>query len=303
MPRQPRNDYPGAIHHVMNRGARKQLIFLDHGGRPYFHQLVAEMCQDFGLVLLAYALMPNHYHLLLRSKWGALSAAMRFLGAEYTQTINARQGWDGSLFRGRFRSVRVDGDDYLKHLIAYIHANPERSGWNRGNAWTSRMGMFDATMPDHMDMRVARRLYAGPEDYAAYERAVIAGEATGPESFDPERMWRGSESQISAPNTAFRRPSFIEALEHFERVTGVTVGEVCFVGRRRTMQWLLSWWLRYGAGLSQREVGLKLGISQQRVSQQIRSARLEARSEPAFAALMDELARWFQGREALAKAS
>jgi len=102
--RRKRVDYPGAWHHVMNRGARRAPIFAEESDCGELLRAVGETVARFGVEVHAYALMPNHYHLLVRSMVGNLSRAMRHLNGVYTQRINSAHGWDGPVFRGRFHS-------------------------------------------------------------------------------------------------------------------------------------------------------------------------------------------------------
>jgi putative transposase len=125
MARPLRLDAPGCWHHVFLRGARKAPIFADDVDCLAFLDLLGTASERYGLEVHAYSLMPNHYHLLLRSQRGLLSKGMQFLNGMFTKHLNARhQGWDGPVFRGRFRSKRVVREDYLVTLLAYIHLNP-----------------------------------------------------------------------------------------------------------------------------------------------------------------------------------
>ena len=123
MGRQLRFDPPGGLHHVMHRGSRRQLIFEeDHDRRRFLHRL-RETCERSNVVVHAFALMPNHYHLLLECPEGGLSLAMKYLNSVYAQDFNWRHSYDGHLFRGRFRSLLVDGDPYFVEVARYIHRN------------------------------------------------------------------------------------------------------------------------------------------------------------------------------------
>jgi hypothetical protein len=68
--------------------------------------------------------MANHYHLLIKTPLGNLQRAMRHIGGVYTQRYNRSHRMDGALFRGRYKSILVDSDEYLLHLSKYIHLNP-----------------------------------------------------------------------------------------------------------------------------------------------------------------------------------
>lgn len=120
----PRQDGDGAIHHVMNRGVNHQRIFFGDPDRIEFGERLADIHERFGVETLAYALMTNHYHLLLRTPHGGLSEAMHRLGLVFVKRTNDRVGRDGPLFRARFRSIRVTTDAYLACATRYIHRNP-----------------------------------------------------------------------------------------------------------------------------------------------------------------------------------
>lgn len=121
--RRQRVDVEGGIHHVMNRGVNRQLVFFQDADRVQFGQVLAEIHDRFGVETLAYCLMPNHYHLLLRCPTGGLSEAMQHLGSTYTRRTNDRVGRDGPLFRGRFHAIHISDDVYLKWVVRYIHRN------------------------------------------------------------------------------------------------------------------------------------------------------------------------------------
>ena len=124
MARPLRIDYPGAWHHVTNREARKQAIFLDDGDRYEFLRLLAIVHERFGIRVNAFTLMGNHYHLLVENPEGELSRAIHYLDSRYAQIFNTRHGYDGPLFKGRFHSTLVDSDGYCLLAATYIHRNP-----------------------------------------------------------------------------------------------------------------------------------------------------------------------------------
>ena len=124
MARTLRNDPAGAWHHVMNRGARHQPIYLDDGDRRGFLGLLADLHRDDGIETHAYCLMGNHSHLVLCCPDGNLSTGMHHLGSSHAQRFNRRHGFDGPLFRGRFRSKPIETDEYLLQATRYVHRNP-----------------------------------------------------------------------------------------------------------------------------------------------------------------------------------
>lgn len=124
MPRPRREDYPGAWHHVMNRGAGRSIIFRSDPDRHVFQGCLAEAAARFEIEVHGYCLLGNHYHLLLLSRAGKLSDAMKHLSGKFTRSSNVRHRRDGPLFRSRFASVPIDSDAHLVQVSRYIHLNP-----------------------------------------------------------------------------------------------------------------------------------------------------------------------------------
>ncbi|MBU4527070.1 MAG: transposase [Desulfomicrobium sp.] len=128
MARPLRIEYPNAWYHVMNRGRRHEEIFVDTRDHQAFIDLLKAVSEMFNAQIAAYALMANHYHLLLRTPEGNINRIMRHVGGVYTQTFNRRHDHDGQLFRGRYKAILVDEDEYLLGLVRYIHHNPLKAG-------------------------------------------------------------------------------------------------------------------------------------------------------------------------------
>lgn len=124
MPRPARIEYEGAFHHVMNRGRNGQTIFHDDSYFEAFLKTLKEVSEQFDAIIHAYCLMSNHYHLLIETPKANLSRIMQHINGIYTQRHNRKRKRDGTLFRGRYKSVLVDEDSYLLQLSRYIHRNP-----------------------------------------------------------------------------------------------------------------------------------------------------------------------------------
>ena len=129
MPRQLRIDYPGAIHHVMSRGDRRENIYHDDVDRQDFLKTLAETCQKTDWQVHAYCLMSNHFHLVLETPNASLVEGMHWLLSTYTIRLNRRHETPGHVFSGRYRALVVEGDGsgYLKTVCDYVHLNPVRA--------------------------------------------------------------------------------------------------------------------------------------------------------------------------------
>lgn len=124
MPRPLRIEYENAYYHVMNRGRGRQIIFRDKSFFDAFLRALEEAHQRFGLQILSYCLMSNHYHLLVKTPEANLGRAMRHINGVYTQRYNRLMKTDGPLFRGRYKAICVEEDSYQLRVSRYIHRNP-----------------------------------------------------------------------------------------------------------------------------------------------------------------------------------
>jgi len=143
MSRPLRIEYPGAWYHVMNRGRRSESIFSDNYDYLMFIDLIMEIGEMWNVNVAAYCLMTNHYHILLQTPDGNISRCMRHLNSVYTQRFNRRHGYDGQLFRGRYKSILACDDNHLLQLVRYIHKNPVKAGIAENMAdyeWSSYKG-------------------------------------------------------------------------------------------------------------------------------------------------------------------
>ena len=127
MPRQARLDAPGLLQHVMARGIERRKIFRDNKDRKSFLERLAIILEETQTQCYGWSLIPNHFHLLLRTGPAPLSKVMRRLMTGYAVTFNKRHKRSGHLFQNRYKSVICEEDPYLLELIRYIHLNPLRA--------------------------------------------------------------------------------------------------------------------------------------------------------------------------------
>jgi putative transposase len=124
MPRRQVIFQAGNYYHVYNRGNNRQLIFFERDNYIYFLRQLRTHLIHRGVDIIAYCLMPNHYHLLVDLKTEHFSKLMQAFTLSYAKAMNKRYKKVGSLFQGRFQAIHVDKDEYLLNMTRYIHLNP-----------------------------------------------------------------------------------------------------------------------------------------------------------------------------------
>lgn len=127
MPRQSRIDTPGALHHVICRGIDRQKIFTDKDDYSLFLNRLGNLLTETKTSCPAWALIPNHFHLLLRTGNVPISVLMKRLLTGYAVNFNRRHNRCGHLFQNRYKSILCQEDSYLLELVRYIHLNPLRA--------------------------------------------------------------------------------------------------------------------------------------------------------------------------------
>lgn len=128
MPRLARLDAPGILHHVMGRGIEGNKIFLNDSDCDDFISRLAAVAKDSALAIYAWALLPNHFHLLCKTERQPLASSMRKILTGYAVNFNLRHSRQGHLFQNRYKSIVCQEDRYLKELVRYIHLNLLRAG-------------------------------------------------------------------------------------------------------------------------------------------------------------------------------
>jgi len=155
MTRPLRIQYPDAFYHVTCRGNERKEIFRDQEDRNTFLKLLARSLDVFEVNLLAYALMPNHFHLLVCTPKGNLSEFMRHFNISYTGVFNRKYHRAGHLYQGRYKAFLIDADNYLLEVSRYIHLNPLRikSKETREKRWNDLLLSDDTSLLGYMNQR------------------------------------------------------------------------------------------------------------------------------------------------------
>jgi REP element-mobilizing transposase RayT len=176
MPRGPRVDFAGAVHHVYARGIEKRPIYLDDADRKSFLDRIGKNLPKWGMRCLAWSLMPNHFHLLLQSDKGCLPSFMHCLLTGYSMRFNERHQRVGHLFQNRYKSPVVCKDGYFRDVVRYIHLNPVRSEIVRSipeleeYPWTGHRHIIRGGSPAWQDTGLLQTEFDDPRDVTGWVR-------------------------------------------------------------------------------------------------------------------------------------
>ncbi|MGZ5440602.1 MAG: REP-associated tyrosine transposase [Thermoanaerobaculia bacterium] len=128
MARPLRIEFPDALYHVTSRGNERRPIFRDDVDRRMFLTFLGHAVSRFGWSLTAWVLMTNHFHLVIQTPQPNLSRGMHWLNSTYAGWFNHRHGRCGHLFQGRFKSLLIEKERYLREVLRYVALNPVRAG-------------------------------------------------------------------------------------------------------------------------------------------------------------------------------
>ena len=127
MPRKPRLLSDTGIYHVMVRGINKRAIFKTSGEKEKYLDTIGRMNEEGEFSLYGYCIMDNHAHLLIKEEADSIDLSMKRIGVSYAYYYNNKYDRVGPLFQGRFRSERIETEDYLLSCLRYIHNNPVKA--------------------------------------------------------------------------------------------------------------------------------------------------------------------------------
>lgn len=128
MPRHPRIHAPGLLFHLIARGNNGQKVFLENADYEAFLNCLRQVRNRYPHYLYAYALMPNHFHLLVEVLDVPTARIMQSLLTGYVRGFNRTHRRKGHLFQGRYKAIVCERDSYLLELVRYLHLNPVRAG-------------------------------------------------------------------------------------------------------------------------------------------------------------------------------
>ena len=312
MPRRPRVFIEGLTYHVYNRVGRAEAPFKLGDEAERFWGLLHEVKRRDGLAILAWCIMPNHYHLAVRAGSVPLWRSLRFLQHSYTRAFNRRCRVMGPLWQARYKARPVRETEGLLRVIAYVHLNPVAAkmvaepGKYR---WSGHGELLRRTSRPLIDADLVYALFGGTRRQALGSYLGLLKQARR-EPWLGDRLehlpwWRaepvagesgrGIDALGGSAGPARRRLPAAEFLERVEPRLRVGVREPA--SARRSAEVLEARELVAGLAVERWGVGVKeladaLGKSRDGVSQWVRRAARRRAEEPAFARRLDDLDRW-----------
>jgi putative transposase len=224
MPRSPRRIEARIIYHVLNRGNGRRMLFSKDADFQSFVKLLAEALKRFEVDLLAFCLMGNHWHLLVRPRTDkALSKFMGWLAVTHARRHHKHYPNPGSghLYQGRFKSFPVQSDEHFLIVARYIHANPIRAGLVKRLSewrWNDLSGMLPTArwpMPRPRDWTAIVEGVMEPEQIERLGRSLLRGAPFGSELWTRQTAQRLGLGATLLPRGRPRKP--IDALSLRQR--------------------------------------------------------------------------------------
>lgn len=289
MARAIREDYAGAWHHVMNRGRnREQIVVNDNDGVAFLDSVESAIAR-YGVEVHGYSLMPNHYHLLVRSPHGNLSDAMKHLGSTYTLAYNRRHNKDGTLFRGRFKSQLVKDEAYLMYLFSYIHLNPVRAGLvsrvDSLSAWTSYRRLMDKDQnPAWLCLDGMSQVFGDSDKMLEITRQLHRKQEPWPAGMNRDTGWfRWNQCPANAKKVAVAPAAkgidIKELLNTICVITDVPIGRLTESVRGpggNPQRRFACWALFHGTFLTQAQIGQPLKLTKLQVAKNVQRCKTDS---------------------------
>ena len=260
MGRRLRSDYEGAFHHVMNRGTAQTMLFRQVRDRWRFLHLMGNLEERFGVEIHAYALMGNHYHLLVRSRQARLAKAMQYLDGQYARQFNSSHGRTGALFQGRYHGQLIESDPYLTQAGVYIHLNAVLAGLvvravdYRWSSLPMYVGARGTPRWLHLDRLLGGRSSAGYLELVETQEPAV--QATGLSADDTGVSWWMPEEDVDHFDGVFAEADRLVAARF-----GSSVDELYIVGRKsNTARMVVIAYTSATLGIGQRLVAMRYGL-------------------------------------------
>ena len=168
MPRMARQKSESGYYHIILRGIGRQILFEDTEDHERFLTTLKRYRRELGFEVVAWCLMENHVHLLLRDVHDQIDLIMKKLAGSYAQYFNRKYDRSGHLFQDRYRSEPVPDEAYLLTVIRYIHRNPEKAGICRAQEYRWSSYAKYALPGQDIDNTMVLELIGGPEAFESF---------------------------------------------------------------------------------------------------------------------------------------
>ena len=188
MPRRTVDFGPGQYYHLYNRGVNRSLIFRERDDFLLTLRKIQGYLPELDLTVIAYCLMPNHYHILIHQNGDRAAGLLpQRVFNSYVKTFNNRYQRSGTLFEGRYEAIHVDDEAYLVYLCTYIHANPIKAGLvDDLRAWpySNYLEWIDERDGTLVDREFVRAYFPEDGQYARYVEDYVKALIAWPDDVD-----------------------------------------------------------------------------------------------------------------------
>ncbi len=294
MARQLRIEYERAFYHVYSRGERKENIFFCNHDKEKFLNKLEESINKHNFRIHCYALMSNHYHLLIETPDGNLSKSMHHINTSYANWLKAKYGIIGSVFHNRYKSILVEKEAYLITLGAYIHLNPVRAGivtvpenykWTSFNSYIKR----NKEVSWIYSVDTLNQFSQNREDYKNFVYSRMSGpNQIQPDEIHPKYSILGTKEfhekimlklKLENLKTDYREKPDLKKMnkikpeqikESILRIFQIEENDLFNNKRKNDFQKLYLYGLKKYSKLNQREIGNMFGIDYSAVSQKVK---------------------------------
>jgi len=230
--RRARLTWPGAFHHIMNRGLKGEEIFKNPALKTTYLDMLKEESAKFKMRIFAYCIMDNHFHLVLENTTGRLSDFQKVLNGRYGIYYRKCEGNSGYVFQGRFKSTLIEDDSYLMRSIVYVLTNPVKAGIVEeycNYRWSSAKAYFQPQSSSWLDVELVNEMFGSKKEF---ERQIeMYGPIMGSMEFIREA--KKKYNRRGKPDAVKRKRKddrYFEPVEkvifEFERKHGIKIEEI-----------------------------------------------------------------------------